>query len=89
MPNGENKTRDKSGRAGQPKAPTRKSQLNRLLARKSGVTIAQIQKTFGWQPHTARAAISVQRGAGCVITRTAGNKGAVYRLVSEAVANDA
>ena len=60
---------------------TRQKQLYKLLARKSGVTIAQLQKTFGWQPHTARAAISAQRKAGCVVDRLETDKGSVYRIV--------
>ncbi len=43
---------------------TRPAQLRKLLTRKSGATIAQIQSAFGWQPHTARAAISGLRKAG-------------------------
>ncbi|MEW9922507.1 DUF3489 domain-containing protein [Marimonas sp. MJW-29] len=62
--------------------PTRQAQLHKLLTRKSGVTIAQLQKTFGWQPHTARAAISAQRKAGCAVTRTETDKGSVYRIVA-------
>ncbi|MEW9921820.1 DUF3489 domain-containing protein [Marimonas sp. MJW-29] len=62
--------------------PTRQAQLHRLLSRKSGVTIAQLQKTFGWQPHTARAAISAQRKAGCVVARTVTERGSVYRIVA-------
>ena len=60
---------------------TRQKQLHKLLTRKSGVTIAQLQKTFGWQPHTARAAISAQRKAGCVVDRAETEKGSVYRIV--------
>ena len=60
---------------------TRQKQLHKLLTRKSGVTIAQLQKTFGWQPHTARAAISAQRKAGCVVDRVETDKGSVYRIV--------
>ncbi|MEM6891483.1 MAG: DUF3489 domain-containing protein [Pseudomonadota bacterium] len=60
---------------------TRHRQLRKLLTRKSGVTIAQLQKTFGWQPHTARAAISAQRKAGCVVGRAETDKGSVYRIV--------
>lgn len=61
--------------------PTRQKQLYKMLTRKSGVTIAQLQKTFGWQPHTARAAISAQRKAGCVVDRMETDKGSVYRIV--------
>ena len=63
--------------------PTRHMQLRKLLTRKSGVTIAQLQTTFGWQPHTARAAISAQRKAGCVVSRTDTGKGSVYRIVDQ------
>ncbi|WP_263388756.1 DUF3489 domain-containing protein [Ruegeria marisflavi] len=62
---------------------TRGDQLRRLLTRKSGASIAQIGKAFGWQPHTARAAISAQRKAGSVITRSDSAKGSVYRIVEE------
>lgn len=60
---------------------TRSVQLHKLLTRKSGVTLAQLQKTFGWQPHTARATISAQRKAGYQIERSDSDKGSVYRVV--------
>jgi hypothetical protein len=60
---------------------TRPAQLRKLLIRKSGATIAQIQKTFNWQPHTARAAISRLRKAGDVVDRKESNGGAVYRIL--------
>ena len=63
--------------------PTRQEQLARLLNRKSGASIAQIQKAFGWQPHTARAALSTLRKAGTVIERSDTDKGAVYRIAGE------
>lgn len=65
------------------KTPTRQAQLRKLLTRKSGATITQIQKTFGWQPHTARAAISALRKGGCAIDRADSDKGSVYRIVPE------
>lgn len=64
--------------------PKRRDQLAKLLNRNSGASIAQIQKAFGWQPHTARAAISTMRKAGTVIERTETDKGSVYRIASEA-----
>ncbi len=39
-------TSDRSGSA--KKAATRPAQLRKLLTRKSGATIPQIQKSFGW-----------------------------------------
>jgi Fic family protein len=62
------------------RVPTRAVQLKKMLQRKSGATIAQIQAAFGWQAHTARAAISAQRKAGCIVVRTDGKTGAIYRI---------
>lgn len=64
--------------------PKRQEQLSKLLKRKSGATILQIQSAFGWQPHTARAALSTLRKAGTAIERSDTDKGSVYRIVSEA-----
>ena len=66
--------------AGKPNKGTRRDQLTRLLGRKSGASIAQIQKAFGWQPHTARAAISTLKKSGASVERTMTDKGAVYRI---------
>lgn len=62
---------------------TRETQLRRLLARKSGATIAQIRNALGWQPHTARAAISRLRKAGTAVERQDSDKGSVYRIVAD------
>lgn len=59
---------------------TRQQELNKLLNRKSGMSIEQIQKAFGWQPHSARAAISTLRKTGTVVERSDTDKGAVYRI---------
>ena len=61
--------------------PNRRSQLRKLLLRKGGATIAQIEAAFGWQPHSARAAISGLRKAGDTIERSVSPKGTVYRIV--------
>ena len=63
--------------------PTRREQLAKMLNRKSGVTISQIQTVFGWQPHTARAAISMLRKGGAVIERFDADNGAVHRIATE------
>ncbi len=60
---------------------TRQKRLHKLLTRKSGATIAQLQKTFGWQTHTARATMSAQRKTGCVVNRIETDKGSVYHIV--------
>ena len=43
--------------------PERQEQLSKLLNRKSGATILQIQSAFGWQPYTARAGLQHEVGA--------------------------
>lgn len=63
--------------------PARQEQLAKLLRRKSGATIAQLQKAFSWKPHTARAAISALRKGGTQIERTDTDKGAVYCAVKQ------
>ena len=70
-----------AAKSSKPNKPTRDDQLRKLLSRKAGATIAQIQQTFGWQPHTARAAISGLRKAGTEIDRQDSDKGSVYRIV--------
>lgn len=70
-----------------PTKATRPAQLRKLLTRKSGATIAQIQSAFGWQPHTARAAISGLRRSGETVQRSDAAKGSVYRIVSAGVAS--
>lgn len=62
---------------------TRQQELTKLLNRKSGASIVQIQNAFGWQPHSARAAISNLRKSGAVIERSDTDKGAVYRIAGE------
>jgi DNA-binding transcriptional regulator PaaX len=59
---------------------TRAEQLRTMLTRKTGASVAQIQNKFGWQPHSARAAISSLRKAGHMIERNDTDKGPVYRI---------
>ena len=65
---------------------TRPDALCKLLIRKSGATTAQIQAAFGWQPHTARAALSRLRMTGVTVTRSDEPRGAVYRIATPEVA---
>ena len=60
--------------------PTCATQLRRLLSRKSGATAFQIQTALGWQPHTARAAITRLRKAGIEIERKDSDKGRFIAL---------
>jgi predicted ArsR family transcriptional regulator len=56
--------------------------LRRLLSRRHGATVAQIQKQLGWQPHTVRAAISRLRSSGLSIDFDRSGKVARYRAAS-------
>jgi hypothetical protein len=38
---------------------TRTEAVIELLASKDGVTIAELQKAFGWEPHSCRGLISI------------------------------
>ena len=65
---------------------TREEQLSKLLCRRSGATLVQVQKKFGWQPHTARAVISRLRSGGTTVERTSSAKGSVYRIATAGTA---
>lgn len=63
-------------------SPVRQEQLINLLSRKAGATTKQMLEAFGWQPHTARAAISKLPKAGISVERNDAQKGAVYHIVA-------
>ena len=48
---------------------TKSAAVKRLLKRKSGATLASLQKATGWRPHSVRAALSTLRKAGYTIDR--------------------
>jgi len=73
----------RSAEIAQRQTKTRKQRLQELLRRKNGVSLNALQKEFGWQPHTVRAAISGVRKAGSVVICQAGKSGSVYRIVEE------
>ena len=52
-----------------PRAATKTATVQRLLKRKSGATLASLQKATGWQPHSVRAALSTLRKAGYTIDK--------------------
>ena len=68
----------------QPRPPTRRDQLIKLLSTKSGVDNAAICSKFGWQPHTTRAALSGLQKLGFKLTRSASSSArpAKYRITS-------
>ena len=63
---------------------TKTSTVIKLLSRKSGTTIAQIQDATGWKPHSVRAAITGLRKKGHGVQRGANAKGvSVYKIVAQ------
>ena len=58
------------------------SRLEALLARPKGATMAQLEKSLGWQPHTVRAAISRLRKSGAVVSLDRSGKTPTYRIGS-------
>ena len=63
------------------KRTPRQAELRKRLKRKSVATVAELQKTFGWQPHSVRAAVSGLRKTGDTIERISLPRGTAYRLV--------
>ncbi len=64
-----------------PVKTTKIETVRKMLARKSGASIVQIQTATEWQPHTIRAALSRFRKAGETIAREKTAKGiAIYRI---------
>lgn len=64
-------------RTGRSKADT----LHKLLSRRNGATVAQLQKLLGWQPHSVRAAISRLRSSGVSIELDRSGKVTRYRVI--------
>ena len=63
-------------------APKPKTEmLRKLLARRTGATVVQIQKQLGWQPHTIRAAISRLRSSGVTVELDRSGRVARYRIM--------
>ena len=57
---------------------TKRARLTKLISRKSGATIATLQKQLAWQPHTIRAEISRLRKSGLAVSCSASAKGSLY-----------
>ena len=62
-----------------PKPKSKRAILTTLVSRKSGASIALLQKQLGWQPHTIRAEISRLRKSGLVVTCTVNAGCSVYK----------
>jgi hypothetical protein len=68
-----------------PPRATKAAILRRLLSRKSGADLADLQSATGWQPHSVRAAMSGLRKAGYTIDRAEPanpGSGPVYRITT-------
>jgi hypothetical protein len=65
-----------------PAGRTKSGELCKLLSRRSGATVAQLQRRLDWQPHTIRATISRLRSAGVAIELDRSGKVARYRIAS-------
>lgn len=62
---------------------TKTKQLETMLRRSEGATIAQLVSSLGWQAHTVRAAISagLRKSKGLAVTMTKETSGErVYRI---------
>lgn len=66
-----------------PKMTTRIGTIRKLLARKCGASLAQLQEATTWQSHSIRAALSGLRKTGPAITRVKNAKGVtIYRITA-------
>ena len=64
--------------------PTKIETILKLLRRPTGVSIDQLQKSTGWQPHSVRAALTGLRKKGHNIERDEDAKGVTrYRVAEE------
>lgn len=64
---------------------TKTAKVQAMLRRTSGASLEAICKATGWQPHSARAALSGLRKTGLAIEREAagdGTAGSVYRITA-------
>ena len=67
-----------------PAKPTKIETFLKQLRRPNGASIAQLQKTTGWQPHSVRAALTGLRKKGHNIERDKDTKGVTrYRVAGE------
>jgi hypothetical protein len=68
------------------KATTRREALRDVLSKEGGASIAELCDTFGWQAHSARAAISGLKKDGATVERLLpreGKTGSRYRIARE------
>jgi len=68
-------------RSSRPAPKPKTEKLRKLLARRTGSTVLQIQKQLGWQPRTIRAAISRLRSSGVPVEHDRSCRVARYRIM--------
>ena len=69
-------------RSARPIPKPKTEMLRKLLARRTGATVVQIQKQLGWQPHTIRAALSRLRSSGVTVELDRSGRVARYRIMA-------
>lgn len=56
--------------------------VEKLVSRKSGASLEQLQDATGWQPHSVRAALTGLRKKGIAIKReTHRTRGSIYKAM--------
>ena len=66
------------------KAGGKRASVLALVRRKEGVSIADLQKATGWQPHSVRAALTGFRKQGVEITRSKNGDGVTIYTATQA-----
>lgn len=67
------------------KPPRKSDQVLKLLSRSKGATLTEITEPTGWQPHSARAHLSILRKQGRLVIREQRKTGeTAYRVVDAA-----
>ena len=61
---------------------TKIKSITKLISRKTGATIEQLQDATGWQPHSIRAALTGIRNNGVIIKRVSHRtRGSIYKVM--------
>ena len=73
----------KEGRVRKARTDSKQAKLIAMLTNKTGASVAEIAKAFGWQPHTVRGAIAgaLKKRLGLDVTsEKVEGRGRVYRI---------
>lgn len=67
------------------RGPSKLAELERLLRRPEGATVADLAAATGWQPHSVRGALSgsLKKARGLTVVSEKSDAGRVYRIVDE------